>query len=62
MERDVNEGFSEIENGVFSVCNWMYPSAQRLPAESEQFSILQGFTNVQTKVNREKIEKIEPVY
>ena len=49
MERDVNEGFSEIENGVFSVSNWMYPSAQRLPAESEQFSILQGFTMCKQK-------------
>ena len=33
MEWDLNDSFSNFENGIFSVCEKMYPSVQSLPDE-----------------------------
>ena len=45
MEWDLHESFRNIENGVFSVCEKMYPSAQSIPDDSGPliFALYFGF-------------------
>ena len=42
MEWDLNDSFSNFENGIFSVCEKMYQSAQSLPDESGPLRYMKG--------------------